>query len=536
MRLLTAWPQQQPNYMDAAYYYVNAVNLAEGRGFVEDFLWNYLNNPNPPPQPSHLYWMPLTSMLAALSMAVGGISYHVAQIPFIILSALLPPLTYVIAYHLLQQQSYPPRLTRQLSLLAAMFMLTSGFYLPYWTAIDNFTPFGLFGALALMLASQWVSESANQLVSQSASQSVRQSWLLCFVTGLCIGLAHLSRADGPLLLIAIFLYIWFSRQPSAVSRQSPSFLTSHFSLLTPYFLILTSYLLLLTPWLIRNWQVTGTPFPVSGTQTIWLTQYDDLFSYGRELSAQTFWAQGLGSILQSRWWALTVNSQRVLAEWGMILLWPFILMGGWRGRKLPMVQLSSLYALLLFLTMTFIFTFPGVRGGLFHSATALLPFMYALAALGFSEAIDWLAARRRTWNAKIAKPIFGVGLLFLTSGLSGGIYYQRVLQNNTWNQADSRYPAVVTWLKAQNSQAIVMIGNPPAYRYHGGGLSVIVPNEPPDITIEVMRRYQVDYLILDVNCPAPLAQLYNLHDVPAMLKLVHTVGQDNQPIRIFAWR
>ena len=42
VRLLAALPQQQPSYMDAAYYYVNATNLAAGRGFVEDFVWIYL--------------------------------------------------------------------------------------------------------------------------------------------------------------------------------------------------------------------------------------------------------------------------------------------------------------------------------------------------------------------------------------------------------------------------------------------------------------------------------------------------------------
>ena len=72
VRLLAALFQQQPNYMDAAYYYVNALNLAAGRGFVEDFVWNYLGNPAPPPQPSHLYWMPLTSMLAWLGVHRGS--------------------------------------------------------------------------------------------------------------------------------------------------------------------------------------------------------------------------------------------------------------------------------------------------------------------------------------------------------------------------------------------------------------------------------------------------------------------------------
>src|SRR5262245_60455010 len=83
--------------MDATYSYVNALNLATGRGFVEDFVWNYLSNPGLPPQPSHLYWMPLTSILASMGLVIGGMSYRAAQIPFVLLSAALAPLSYSIA-------------------------------------------------------------------------------------------------------------------------------------------------------------------------------------------------------------------------------------------------------------------------------------------------------------------------------------------------------------------------------------------------------------------------------------------------------
>ena len=163
VRGLAALPQQQPSYFDAAYYYVNGVNLAEGRGFVEDFVWNYLDHPGPPPQPSHLYWMPLTSILAAVGMIVGGVSYRAAQIPFVVLSALVAPITYWLAYLLAGQ--------RRSSWLAGLLAVFSGFYVPYWTAIDNFTPFAVFGSLALGLAGmeneEWRMEKGLDRVDKS---------------------------------------------------------------------------------------------------------------------------------------------------------------------------------------------------------------------------------------------------------------------------------------------------------------------------------------------------------------------------------
>jgi hypothetical protein len=225
---------------------------------------------------------------------------------------------------------------------------------------------------------------------------------------------------------------------------------------------------------------------------------------------------------------LTNNLQTVLAVWGMIFVAPLALVGGWHLRRHGLVQLAGWYGLLLFVAMTLVFAFPGARGGLFHSGAALLPFIYATAAVGLERTVDWAALRRRGWRAETAKRVFGVGLVVMAAGLSLFIYYQRVLRNDGWNSADALYPAIAAWVAQQDPEAIVMIGNPPAYRYHGGGLSVVIPNEKLETTLQVAARYQVDYLILDRNHPAPLADLYNQAAAPPGLSLVQTFGQGDK--------
>ena len=42
---LAALGQAVPGYMDAEYYYSGALRLANGDGFTEPYLWNYLDNP-----------------------------------------------------------------------------------------------------------------------------------------------------------------------------------------------------------------------------------------------------------------------------------------------------------------------------------------------------------------------------------------------------------------------------------------------------------------------------------------------------------
>jgi hypothetical protein len=154
--------------------------------------------------------------------------------------------------------------------------------------------------------------------------------------------------------------------------------------------------------------------------------------------------------------------------------------------------------------------------------------------VGLDRAVDWVAARRRRWNAPFAKRFFGLGLIIIAIVLSGFIYYGRVLKNNAWNSADALYPAIAAWVAQENPSATVMIGNPPAYRYHGGGLSVVVPNENIETTLQAARHYQVDYLILDYNRPEPLAEVYSQTLKHPALSLIQTFTDDaGKPIYIF---
>ena len=146
VRLLVIIPVRQPGYMDAAYSYDIALNLARGQGFVEPFLWNYLDNPADLSHPSHLYWMPLPTVVAWVGLLVLGPSYRAAQVPFAILSALLPLASYWVAVETTGR--------RRDGWLAGLLTVFSGFYVLYWAHTDNFALFALAGSLSLVAAWQ----------------------------------------------------------------------------------------------------------------------------------------------------------------------------------------------------------------------------------------------------------------------------------------------------------------------------------------------------------------------------------------------
>ena len=90
--------QALPGYMDADYYFAGGVQLAQGKGFSEPYLWNYLDDPEGLPHPSHTYWMPLASIVSAAGMWITGqFSYAAGRLPFILLSACVPLVTAALA-------------------------------------------------------------------------------------------------------------------------------------------------------------------------------------------------------------------------------------------------------------------------------------------------------------------------------------------------------------------------------------------------------------------------------------------------------
>jgi hypothetical protein len=498
VRLIAAMTIQQPGYMDAYYYYDGAEALYRGLGFNEEFIWNFLDDPQGIPHPSHLYWPPFSSILAYLSFLIfGAASYRAAQVPFLLLSATLPMITYYVSF-----QTSP---NRRHALAAALFTTFSGFYTIYWASPDSFAPFAVTASLSLVAM-------AKGLKGDSPG------WFA--LSGALAGLSHLTRADGVLLLAVLMIVIIFkTRRMMALPSPGPMRLRS---LALALLLAAAGYILVMSPWFYRNWRAVGTPFPSAGTQTLFLRNYDEIFSYGHELTWQHYLTWGWGPILQSKLKAIGINLMRLVAENMLIFLAPFIVVGLWQLRRRLEYLPFFIYGLFLYLAMTLAFTFPGVRGGLFHSGGALLPFLFAAAMPGLDTVIAWIAHRRSRWSTSPAQRMFTIGFIALAFFLSVFIYVRGVFGSQplrqaqgrpltpAWNQRDQVYVDIAAWLDENAPpEATVMVGNPPGFYYFSHRPGVVVPNEDIDTVLQACDRYGVEFVILDQNHPYPLREVYS---------------------------
>lgn len=483
-----------PTYMDAYYYTTNGQRLAAGDGFTELVIWQYLDDPAGLPTPSHSYWMPLTSILAAVGYNLGD-GFWAAQLPFWLLAGLLPLLAYWISLQFFSE--------RRQVWTAVLLTISGGFYTRFLNQPSTFVPFAWAGGLCLLF------------LAFTQQRPAQKWWLLA---GLTAGLAHLTRADGALLLIVggltWFVDVFSLRSTRRAQRKERKISAS--SALSAVNLIL-GYLLVMTPWFIRNWRVWGRPLPISGTQTLFLTTYDDLFAYGRSFDLAHFLEWGWGNILQSKLDGLLLAGGTFIAVCGVVFLTPLIVWGWlkwWRdGGKRPFLRSLAWYALLLFATMSLVFTFPGGRGGLMHSSVALWPWLMVLATAGLDFAVEWVATKLPHWEPQKAKPRFATLFVVVAFAISATLFYARAdttLEAEVYAEVGEMVPET----------AVIMAGNAPGVTYHTGLPALSIPNEPIPVLQEAAARYGVTHLLLDQDHPQPLAELYAQQAVPPGFQLL----------------
>ncbi len=489
---------KSPGYMDADYYFATGRELAVGAGFTEPFIWTYMTDPAAIPTPSHLYWMPLTSLVSGAFMKLLGPSFRAGQLPFLLLFALLP---YAVSRLSLQMHSNPDD-----AFLSGMLAAFPGFFLPYFLTTDMFIVYAWLGlgVTALLIGDSWM-----------------KTWVPIGL-GILVGLAHLARADGWLLAVPALIGILQQE------RDRPRNIL----------LLVAGYALVMGPWFARNLSVIGSVLAPGTSRSLWFTAYADLFRYpAEEITLQAWLEAGWSAAIKVRAEALAVNLERLIAENGVIFLAPFMLIGAVRLRHKLEVKAGIVYALLLLFLMTAVFPFAGTHGGLFHSSAALMPLLWCLAPIGLNAAIGYTAVRRN-WEPGRAKALFqNTAMAFafiLTFGLAAGRVIGGDLGNPRWNHPQADYQALAEVIPADEEKTLTVVNNPPGFFLATGIPAVVLPDGGMRALEAVVDRYDAGWVVLDENTTPGLRPLYLGTNVPEWLSLQAELEDSNSnPIVVY---
>lgn len=468
-RLAAALLVDYPPYADPAYYQMVGEQLAAGHGFSAPVLWSFLEVggrlPLHPvlPVPSNGHWMPLTSIVAAGSIALFGNllgAWRAAELPMIVIGAALVPFTYLLAMELWG--------SRFNAWVAALVVLTAGPLLVMAPMVDAFAVFGAAGAATI-----WCSTRAVHAASPGP-------WLVG--AGALVGLATLARIDGLLLAVAPAV-AWTLRRDwrSWWARVAWGFGSA------------AAALLVLAPWLARDLATFGSALPSAGGHTLWITSYNEQFSIGQDPTLATYLAWGPLNILASKLgsWGELVGRTAVLL--GGIFVVPFVV-GLWRERRRPELRPFIVYFVVMFLAMGAVFTFHAPMGAFYHSSLAWLPFAAPLAVANIAPTATaagraWPFLRRSATHRFLA-----------VAGLAGAAALSlagSAVLLGQWSDAHGRLQLAGNFLADQDDpSAVVMAYDPAALHAMTGNPGVAPPFDGYAVIARVVDAYHVDWVVV----------------------------------------
>lgn len=465
---LVPWPP----FTDPAYYSLVAQRLAEGHGFTIPVLYSFLEVGSRIPDPATLpvasngHWMPLTSIVAAGSMALFGPTYVAGTIPLVVLSAALAPFTYWLALEL--------GASRGAAIAAGILAIFAGPLLIMYPTTDNFAVFGVAGAGSLYASTRAIGASRPG------------PWLV--LAGALAGLATLARIDGVLLTIAVAT-AWFVRRGWSPWRPA---VTGGASVAWGAASAL-AFLAVIAPWAARNLATYGSPLPSAGGHTLWIRTYNEQFSIGHEVSLGTYLDWGLPNIVGSK---LTAAGE-LIGRTGVLLGGVFLLFfaaGLWMRRREPRLAPFAVYFAVMFVAMAGIFTFHAPRGAFYHSAPAWLPWAFAIGTMAVAPTAT---AAGRLWPF-LRRP--ATHRFLLTAGVAGAIVLSVVgsaILHAQWSRSRDRDEQAAAYLLANAERTDVVMGSDPASIFPlTQNPGVAAPFDPYPVVEDVVEAYGVDWVVV----------------------------------------
>ncbi|HEX3219406.1 MAG TPA: glycosyltransferase family 39 protein [Candidatus Limnocylindria bacterium] len=457
-----------PPYTDPAYYLVTGQQLAHGGGFTTPVLWSFLevggHLPAHPslPVPSNGHWMPLTQMVAALGIVVFGPilgDWHAAQVPFVLLSALLVPFTYVVGWELWR--------SRMVALGGAVLALLAGPFLVLYPQVNNIAVFGAAGAGAVWCAIRAV----------DSPRSGR--WLIA--SGALAGVATLARVDGLLVLLAPVAAALVHGRPRPVPGLAA---------------VLAAFVVVMLPWWVRDLFVFGALFPSAGGHTLWITTYNQQFSISTDPSLGSYLAWGLPNIIGSKLAAWGELVGRVAVLLSGIFVVPFTY-GLWAQRRRRALAPFLVYFAAVFVIMGLVFTFHAPKGAFYHSAAAWLPFAFPLAVASLAPAAT---AAGRWWHF-LARP--ATHRFLLVAGLAGAVVLSltgSAVLLGQWSFAHDRLALAAGFLESRGATSDrVLAYDPAALHALSGNPGVAPPFDPFAVIDRVVDGYGIRWVVVTLS-------------------------------------
>lgn len=469
VRLIAAALAPHPGISDPNHYFNLATSLANGRGFVIDYIWQYHN---PPAQVTHPidYWMPLPALWPAMGLALFPDNLFAAMIPSVIFGTLVIALADWIATTIKADE------TERLLTMAAVVFLPQ--YVLNSARTDTTISYIFFMGLTCLFFYKGLRRHPAYLLG----------------TGIFAGLSQLSRQDAIILIPAMILALFIHRILADEKGIPWRWL----------WLIALGWVGVMLPWFVRNYNLYGEILPGGAQRTLFMTSFIDQFTYGRTLDLEHYLNWGLPNILGNIAFQAMANIKTMYTLLNVLL--PVTALAGIIGlvhqgkrERLRMLILPLTMVLGLFTFYSFVTPFHTMGGSFYKSYQFVIPFLAMAGAWGLST---FVTARR----AVIVVAVLMMGFMLLNAFDTVRLDFA----------ASRRFDDSITTLSMVLEEAgdvngdaeiIIMTQDPYILNYHGFR-ALMLPSDSRDLILEAAYRYHVDYILLPAARDS-LDALYN---------------------------
>ena len=386
-----------PALQDAAYYTGVARNLVEGRGLVSDAMWSYQTPPLVFPRPAFEVWLPLPSLLAAIPMALLGVTFAASQVSAVIVGAIVPVLAWRLAADVAAERGLSTTRARTMAIGTG---LTAAIYLPlllHSALPDSTMLFTVLALAACLLMSRIVRDPRGARLTDPRVIGL----------GVLIGLTALTRNEAIWLGLIWLVVAWRA------------------GMLRLVVVVGAVAFLVFLPLMLRDWAVFGSPLPGQAVANAVSVTGLDIFAWNDPPTLARYLAVGPARLLEMRAEGLSHNLFSVLLLPGLPLSVIGLLALPWQARGAairPVVLLAGT----TFLVTSLIFPVATTWGTFLHAAGPVQVLIVLSALLALDAGIARLGVRLG-WTRPVAwlaptLGIFGSALfsIVLLPGFAGG--------------------------------------------------------------------------------------------------------------------
>ena len=460
---------QTPGTSDPAFYYTVARNISEGRGLVIDYVAFYFNGLIPIPHYSNDYWLPLASILLSLPMFIFGKTVTSALVASVVAGFVPPLVGYFAALTFYKSKTF--------AIFAGILTYFSPIQITTSVVTDSIIFFGALGSAALFFSYRGCRNSRYFLIA-----------------AICSGLANMIRQDGILLLVTLLLMVLITQK----TIREKALLAAE---------IIGIHFLVLSPLLIRGFVETHSIFSSGLSKTLFLTNYEDMYSYGKSFNWQTYRAAlGIKKIIDIKFKTAAFNITQfvnfldpLLAILGLIGLADLIRLNKWS--EIGFLSPALMFVGLGYLSYSFLWSIHG-PGSFYKSLAVLMPF---IAIMVVSLLSRYIASTK----------VLAVTVIILTAYLGYQGFRQSYQFSTAYNQIYQYYDQAQTLVvqdatqrNIQPQDIVIMSREPWDVNAATRLKSIMIPNNDINTIVFVAQHYNAHYILLPGQRPQ-LDKIYN---------------------------